>query len=87
MYGGGDRRRGTWQRGEEGGKGSSGARLLPYLTVELLEALAKAKPTGQGHSVLGPGKDPRNGSQGLHPSALLPPVHTTVVLSGSHSQI
>ena len=77
-------------RGKASGRGGRGLlrhkRLLPYLTVELLEALAKAKPTGQGHSVLGPGKDPRNGSQGLHPSALLPPSHATVVPSGSNSQ-
>ena len=44
-----------------------------HLSVELLEALTQAQPAGEGHAVLSPGKDPRNGSQSLHPSALLPP--------------
>lgn len=47
-----------------------------YLSVELFEAFPQAQPAGQGHAVLSPGKDPGDGSQGLHPSPLLAPVAT-----------
>lgn len=44
-----------------------------HLSIQLLQGRAKAKPTGQQHAGLCPGKDPRNGTQGLHSSTLLPP--------------
>lgn len=43
-----------------------------YLSVELFEAFSQAKPAGQSHAVLGPSKDPGNGTQRLHSSTLLP---------------
>ena len=43
---------------------------MPYLVKEAPQSSVNAQPGGQHHADLSPRKDPRNGSQRLHPSSL-----------------